>query len=98
MIVTIESPDRVNYPQLIDEIFYMRAEVFSGRLGWEVTVTDGGQSDRFDDDDPLYLIALDETTGSPKGAVRLLPTTRPNMLRDMLRILKPKGAPESLLI
>ena len=98
MIVTIESPDRANYPQLIDEMYRMRAEVFSGRLGWEVTVTDGRETDRFDDEDPLYLISFDETTGSLKGAVRLLPTTGPNMLRDVFQILTPEGAPESPLI
>ena len=98
MIVTIESPDRANYPQLIDKMYRMRAEVFSGRLGWEVTVTDGRETDRFDDEDPLYLVSLDETTGSLKGAVRLLPTTGPNMLRDVFQILTPEGAPESPLI
>lgn len=98
MIVTIESPDRANYPDLIDEIYRMRAEVFSSRLGWEVTVTDGRETDRFDDEDPLYLVSLDETTGFLKGAVRLLPTTGPNMLRDVFQILTPEGAPESPLI
>ena len=98
MIVTIESPDRANYPDLIDEMYRMRAEVFSGRLGWEVTVTDGRETDRFDDEDPLYLVSLDETTGALKGAVRLLPTTGPNMLRDVFQILTPEGAPESPLI
>ena len=98
MIVTIESPDRANYPDLIDEMYRMRAEVFSGRLGWEVTVTDGRENDRFDDEDPFYLVSLDETTGALKGAVRLLPTTGPNMLRDVFKILTPEGAPESPLI
>lgn len=98
MIVTIESPDRASYPDLIDEMYRMRAEVFSGRLGWEVTVTDGRETDRFDDEDPLYLVSFDETTGSLKGAVRLLPTTGPNMLRDVFQILTPEGAPESPLI
>lgn len=76
----------------------MREEVFSGRLGWEVTVTDGRETDRFDDEDPLYLVSLDETMGSLKGAVRLLPTTGLNMLRDVFQILTPEGTPESPLI
>lgn len=98
MIMTIESPDRASYPDLIDEMFRMRAEVFSGRLGWEVTVIDGRETDRFDDEDPLYLVSVNEMTGALQGAVRLLPTTGPNMLRDIFGVLTPEGAPESPLI
>lgn len=98
MIVTIEGPDRAKFPELIDEMFRMRAEVFSGRLGWEVTVTEGRETDRFDDEDPLYLVSVNEMTGALQGAVRLLPTTGPNMLRDVFAVLTPEGAPESPLI
>lgn len=34
MIMTIESIDRQKHPVLIDQMFRMRAEVFSSRLGW----------------------------------------------------------------
>ena len=98
MILTIESIDRQKHPGLIDQMFCMRAEVFAGRLGWEVTVIDGRETDRFDDDDPLYLLSVNETTGALQGAVRLLPTTGPYMLRDVFSVLVPGGAPESPLI
>ncbi len=92
MIFTIESADQDKYPELFDEMFRMRAEVFSGRLGWDVKVENGREIDRFDAEDPLYLLSLDERSGQLRGAVRLLPTTGPNMLRDVFSVLMPGGA------
>ncbi len=98
MIRIVEGIGRSLRAELMDEMFRMRAEVFSGRLGWEVSLTDGREIDRFDHEDPLYLFSLDEATEALQGAVRLLPTTGPNMLRDVFPILVPGGAPESPLI
>ncbi|MCB1466004.1 MAG: hypothetical protein KDK08_02360 [Rhizobiaceae bacterium] len=98
MILTIESHNRHHYPDLIDQMFEMRAEVFSGRLAWDVSVTNGREIDRFDAEDPAYLLSVNERTGALQGAVRLLPTTGPNMLRDVFSELVPGGAPESPLI
>jgi acyl homoserine lactone synthase len=98
MITTIEGVDRDCHPSLIDAMFRMRAAVFADRLEWDVTVTEGWESDRFDAEDPLYLLSVDEQIGGLQGAVRLLPTTGPNMLRDVFPALVPGGAPESPLI
>ncbi|NDW07698.1 acyl-homoserine-lactone synthase [Jiella pacifica] len=98
MIITVESVDRSKHPALVDEMFRMRAEVFADRLGWEVHVENGREIDRFDCEDPLYLLSLDEQSGDLRGAVRLLPTTGPNMLRDVFPVLMPGGTVESPLI
>jgi acyl homoserine lactone synthase len=98
MILAIEGVDRHAYPDLFEQMFRMRAAVFSERLGWDVTVVDGKEIDRFDAEDPLYLLCVDELTDELKGAVRLLPTTGPNMLRDVFGVLVPDGAVESPLI
>ena len=98
MIFAIEGVDRHAYPDLFDQMFRMRAAVFSERLGWDVTVVDGKEIDRFDAEDPLYLLCVDEPTQELKGAVRLLPTTGPNMLRDVFGVLVPGGSVESPLI
>lgn len=98
MILAIEGVDRHAYPDLFDQMFRMRAAVFSERLGWDVTVIDGKEVDRFDGEDPLYLLCVDELTQELKGAVRLLPTTGPNMLRDVFALLVPDGSVESPLI
>lgn len=98
MILAIEGVDRHASPDLFDQMFRMRAAVFSDRLGWEVAVVDGREIDRFDAEDPLYLLAVDDLTQELKGAVRLLPTTGPNMLRDVFPFLVPGGSVESPLI
>jgi N-acyl-L-homoserine lactone synthetase len=98
MILAIESVDRHSSGDLLEEMFRMRAAVFSDRLGWDVTVVDGKEVDRFDAEDPLYLLSVDDATGELKGAVRLLATTGPNMLRDVFSVLVPDGSVESPLI
>lgn len=98
MILAIEGVDRQAYPELFEQMFRMRAAVFSERLGWDVTVVDGREIDCFDAEDPLYLLCVDEVTQRLKGAVRLLPTTGPNMLRDVFAVLVPGGSVESPLI
>lgn len=98
MILAIEGVDRHAYPGLFDQMFRMRAAVFAHRLGWEVTVAEGKEIDQFDHEEPLYLLCVDPVTEKLKGAVRLLPTTGPNMLRDVFSVLVPDGAVESPLI
>ncbi|CAN7615404.1 acyl-homoserine-lactone synthase [Devosia sp. LjRoot3] len=98
MIKIVEAADRDTNVEYIDQMHRMRAEVFADRLGWDVTVNNGREADRFDDEDPAYLLAIDDRTGTLNGAVRLLPTTGPNMLRDVFSVLVPDGAPESPLI
>lgn len=98
MITVIEGVDRDRYATLIEAMFRMRAAVFAERLGWDVTVANGLEIDRFDAAAPLYLLSVDDRTGVLQGGVRLLQTTGPNMLRDVFPILIPGGAPESPLI
>lgn len=98
MITIIEGVDRDRHSSLIDQMFRMRAAVFADRLEWDVTVIEGWEIDRFDAEDPLYLLSVDVDTGALQGAVRLLPTTGANMLRDVFHVLVPDGAPESPLI
>nr|ACF28618.1 quorum sensing AHL synthase [Mesorhizobium tianshanense] len=98
MILATEGVDRHLYRDLFEQMFRMRAAVFAGRLGWDVTVAEGQESDRFDAEDPLYLLCVDEAAYQLKGAVRLLPTTGPNMLRDVFAVLVPDGSVESPLI
>lgn len=83
MIRVIEGRNAAEHPLIIDAMHKSRAEVFHDRLGWDVVVKDGRERDRFDDANPLYLISVDPDSGAYQGSVRLLPTTGPNMLRDV---------------
>ena len=67
MIFAIESVEQDKEPELIDEMFRMRAEVFSGRLSWDVTVENGREIDRFDAEEMIS----DSAYGLAKRAYRL---------------------------
>jgi N-acyl-L-homoserine lactone synthetase len=91
MIILINGSEKERYPRLISSMYRLRAKIFQERLGWDVTVKDGLEIDQFDDINPLYLIAVDPTGTHVRGTVRLLPTTGPNMLRDVFPMLLPKN-------
>lgn len=67
-------------PALIEAMHRQRHRVFHDRLGW-VEDSGGRERDVFDDCDPIYLLLADEER--VLGSLRLLPTTGPNMLRDV---------------
>jgi N-acyl-L-homoserine lactone synthetase len=83
MLKLIEGSYASFFPNEIDAMFRNRAETFSDRLGWDVVVQDGYERDIFDDANPLYLVSVDPDTEEYWGSLRLLPTTGPNMLRDV---------------
>jgi acyl homoserine lactone synthase len=83
MLKVIEGSNASYFPKETDAMLRNRAETFSDRLGWEVVVRDGYERDCFDDANPLYLISVDPDTEEYWGSLRLLPTTGPNMLRDV---------------
>ena len=83
MLKLIEGSYASFFPKEMDSMFRNRAETFSHRLGWEVKVKDGYERDHFDDENPLYLVSVDPDTEEYWGSLRLLPTTGPNMLRDV---------------
>jgi acyl homoserine lactone synthase len=83
MLKLIEGSYASFFPRETDAMFRNRAEIFSDRLGWQVAVKDGYERDVFDEANPLYLISVDPDTEEYWGSLRLLPTTGPNMLRDV---------------
>jgi len=91
MIEIIQGDDIIRRKDVIDEMFRIRARVFHDILKWDVQVQDGKEIDQFDAADPLYLVSIDDDTGEIQGSVRLLPTTGPNMLRDVFGCLMEDG-------
>ena len=82
MIKLVYGHDRARFPELFDAMHRLRKQVFYDRLKWEVPVRGNWEIDPFDDENPLYVLSLDES-GRLQGSLRLLPTTGPNMLRDV---------------
>ncbi|MEQ1512314.1 MAG: acyl-homoserine-lactone synthase [Lysobacteraceae bacterium] len=71
---------------LLDSMYRLRSDVFHRRLGWEVQVDNGREHDWFDLIGPHYLVAHDGASNA-LGCTRLLPTSGPNMLRDIFPYL-----------
>jgi acyl homoserine lactone synthase len=91
MIILVNGSERDQHRALIMDMYRQRARVFKDRLGWDVSVSDGLEMDEFDEINPLYVISVDDFTGRLRGSLRLLPTTGPNMLRDVFSELLPDG-------
>ena len=91
MLKIIEGSRASLFPVEMDAMFRNRALTFSERLGWDVVVKDGYERDEFDDANPLYLVSVDQNTNEYWGSLRLLPTTGPNMLRDVFPCLLEEG-------
>ncbi|CUX72128.1 MULTISPECIES: acyl-homoserine-lactone synthase [Agrobacterium] len=77
-VLTI-SPDRyVEHQTLLKQMYRLRADVFGGRLEWDVAITDDGERDQYDEFNPTYILA---TSGNKVvGCARLLPAVGPTML------------------
>lgn len=82
MIKLIYGHERAQFPQLIDSMHRLRKSVFHERLKWDVPISGDWEIDDFDREDPLYVLVVD-AEGAVQGSLRLLPTTGPNMLRDV---------------
>ena len=91
MISVIQDWNLKANAAIADEMFRMRARVFSNRLGWDVNVKDGRERDRFDDESPVYIIDH-SINGDVAGSCRLLPTTGPTLLSEVFRDTIPNGA------
>ncbi len=79
--IAIRPEDRDAFGTLLTEMHRLRARVFGGRLGWDVEIADGVETDRFDQLNPVYILVVAER-GPVLGCARLLPATGPTMLAD----------------
>jgi acyl-homoserine lactone synthase len=83
MLMVIPGSDISRHAALMDRAFRFRHAVFVDEKGWEdLRQPDGLERDRFDDAHATHHICLrgDEIVGYQ----RLLPTTRPHLLTDVL--------------
>ena len=70
------------FPKLRDTMFRDRAEQFSRRLGWDVSVDEQGfERDQYDALNPLYVV-WERADGTHGGSMRLLPTTGRTMAAE----------------
>src|SRR3977135_3686623 len=85
---------KANAERRISNLYQMhrlRKTVFKDRLGWDVTLSGELEVDEYDAVGPSSVLSRDRH-GSLNGCVRLLPTTGPNMLRDIFPSFVTKAA------
>lgn len=85
-------PDRyVDHSNHLRQMHRLRAAVFGERLEWDVSITEAGERDEYDDLDPTYILAV--TDGQKVvGCARLLPTLGPTMLEQTFPQLLASGS------
>ncbi|NQV20505.1 MAG: GNAT family N-acetyltransferase [Rhodospirillales bacterium] len=95
MIEVFEGIDEPDYPEIFDDMFRMRHELYVKRRKWNLVSENGRERDQFDVDDTTYLLALDEDR-SVLGGIRLMPTMGPHLFRDIFPHLAGEhGVPRS---
>ena len=90
MIRTVTKDNAESYVSNLYQMHRIRKTVFKDRLGWDVTVSGELEADEYDTLGASYLLSVDRY-GTVEGCVRLLPTTGPNMLRDIFPSLVTKA-------
>lgn len=82
MIHVVTSQNADDYHDLMEEVWQFRHRQFVERLGWkELNSEDGRETDRFDSDDAIHLVAVN--AGTVVGYTRLLRTSGPHLLADV---------------
>ena len=82
MLAIIQKHNAEQYSALLEEMFRLRCRVFHDKLKWDVSVKDGKEIDKYDDQDPVYLVMTDTSGQKVVGSLRLLPTTGPTLLSE----------------
>src|SRR5258708_28869422 len=91
MIKIVTKDNAEHHVSNLHQMHRIRKAVFKDRLGWDVTVCGELEVDEYDALGPSYLLSIDRD-GTLNGCVRLLPTTGPNMLRDIFPSFVTKAA------
>ena len=91
MIRIVTNDNAEHHVSNLYQMHRIRKAVFKDRLGWDVTVKGELEVDEYDALGPSYLLSIDRY-GTLNGCVRLLPTTGPNMLRDIFPHFVTKAA------
>ncbi len=93
MIHIVENHLAPGSRQLLETMFADRKCLFVDLFGWDVPVVDGlFEIDQFDTAGTVYIICAD-AKGEHEASIRLMPSTRPHMLRDIFAHLCPFGVP-----
>lgn len=96
-MLLIQGNEVSQYPQAMREAFVLRHEVFVEEKGWEdIRQSDGLEQDQFDTDDALHMLLYEQD--ELIGYQRMLPTTKPYLLSEVLHQLCETDLPNDCAI
>ena len=95
-MIRVITPERYSQnAALLRQMHRLRYRVFKQRLDWDVETVGDEEHDHYDRLDPFYVMVLDDDE-DVVGCWRALPTTGPNMLRDVFpQLLGDRPLPDS---
>jgi acyl-homoserine lactone synthase len=80
-IVTPENDS--NYLDEMEQVYRLRHQVFVNEMGWtDLAKPDGREIDQFDDEHAVHMLYIEE--GKVLGYQRMLPSTRPHLLSEVM--------------
>ncbi len=91
MIEVITKENRESFADLLDQMHRQRYQIFVKALSWNLAHKDQREKDNYDTEDAVYLLALE--AGVLSGAIRLIPSNQPHLLKDHFEDLCENGVP-----
>lgn len=89
-ILSVSADHYASNHNYLNQMHRLRAAVFGDRLEWDVTITDQGERDQYDDLHPTYILATADQ--NVVGCARLLPVSGPTMLEQTFPQLLERGS------
>ncbi|CAK7261814.1 MULTISPECIES: acyl-homoserine-lactone synthase TraI [unclassified Shinella] len=90
-ILSVSADHYASNHNYLNQMHRLRAAVFGDRLEWDVTITDQGERDQYDDLQPTYILAI-SADQKVVGCARLLPASGPTMLEQIFPQLLERGS------
>jgi acyl-homoserine lactone synthase len=83
MICIIDASNRQGFERELAEMHRLRALALADEASWHLATVEDRVVDAYDRTDSTYLLAKRDSRGGVVAAVRLLPTDRPHLMRDV---------------
>ncbi len=91
MIEMFTRRDQPLYPEIFQQMYRQRYDIYVKRRRWQGLQSDDDcEIDQYDNDEAVYLLAVDEDE-NVKAGLRLLPTTGPHIFSDLFPHLAANG-------
>lgn len=90
-ILSVSADHYASNRNYLNQMHRLRAAVFGGRLEWDVTITEQGERDQYDDLLPTYILTI-SAGHKVIGCARLLPASGPTMLEQTFPQLLERGS------